>query len=252
MNKETRMNNMIASKSKRSKAGRAHGVAVLLAALLLMISATAGVFAGSVSYEGEAEGFVFTPGSSSSPTDLFSNFSDVMPGDSLTEEIEVRNNSDETRTIYMRALAPSDADKDFLSQLQMKVSSSDGDTVFDSTADQTAGLTDWVDIGSYASGSSKKLSVEITVPIEMGNDYQNAAGDVKWQFMTVEESEDDPAPTPNPNPNPNPDPDNPADSGKTGGGGAKTGDETNLALPIIIVAAAAAGLVIIRRRRKSE
>lgn len=250
MNKEKRTKNMIASKSTKSKAGRAHGIAVLLAALLLMTSATAGVFAGSVSYEGEAEGFVFTPGSSSSPTDLFSNFSDVMPGDSLTEEIEVRNNSDETRTIYMRALAPSDADKDFLSQLQMKVSSSDGDTVFDSTADQTAGLSDWVGIGSYASGSSKKLSVEITVPIEMGNDYQNAAGDVKWQFMTIEESEDDP--NPNPTPTPNPDPDNPADSGKTGGGGAKTGDENSLALPIAAVAAAAAGAVIIRRCRRSE
>lgn len=215
-------------------------VIVVALALMLVLAMSLSVFAGSVTYEGGAEGFVFSPGSSSSPTDMFTGLKDVMPGDTLTEEIEVKNNSGETKTIYMRALGASQEDKDFLSQMNLVVKTSGGETIFDSSADQTAGLTTWVDIGNYSSGSSKVLSLELTVPIELGNEYQNATGDVNWQFMTEEEIPDEPAEIEE------------GDGSGNSSGGTKTGDETNLALPLAVIVITAAGVVLIRRRKRSE
>lgn len=66
----------------------------------------------SVTYEGRAEKFVYVPGSEYSDTDLFDNFKNVMPGDSLEQTIYVANNykgSDYVK-IYLRAEAHDEAE----------------------------------------------------------------------------------------------------------------------------------------------
>ena len=212
-----------------------------LIAVAAVFAAASVAFAGEVSYEGEADGFAFAPGSSSSPTDLFSNFNDVVPGDELTDSVDVKNNGDKTVRLYMRALGDVDGDAAFLSQMNLKVEKSGG-TLFDAPADQTAGLTDWVLLGTMAPGAKATLDLTLSVPITMGNDSQDAVGKIGWQFK-AEEVTDGPV---------NPDDPDDLDKDKDGGRSTRTGDVSPVGIIIAIMIAAAAAAIIVLLRRRSR
>ena len=63
---------------------------LILTVVTLMMSSTVTAFAtGTVTYDGNAKKFIFEPGSKYSPTDLFSDFKGVMPGDSITQKVGI-------------------------------------------------------------------------------------------------------------------------------------------------------------------
>lgn len=160
-----------------------------LLALALMTVVSVVVLADSgVTYEGSAREFVFVPGSQDSPTDLFENFKNVMPGDSVEQKITVRNDASKKVKVklYMRALGSQEGSEAFLSQMKLTVTQ-EGDTVlFEAPSDQTAQLTDWVCLGLFYSGAEVDLNTRLDVPIEMGNEFQNSIGYLDWQFKVEE------------------------------------------------------------------
>ena len=211
-------------------------IIALLFTFVLLLSSTVTVFAadGKVTYSGNAGNFVFEPGSDHSLTDLFPNFKGVMPGDTLTQKITVKNDADNKVKvkIYIRSLGAHEDSKEFLSQLGLKVKkSSDNDMayMFDAAANETAQLTDWVYLGTLYSGGEVNLDVTLNVPVELPNEYQNKIGYLDWEFM-IEEfpvEPDDPKPP-------------------------QTGDNSNMGLWFALMLCSGAMLIILLFWRKKD
>lgn len=240
-------------------------ISSLVLALMLLCSTAVSFATGSssVTYKGKAKEFIFQPGSDYSVTDLFTNFKGVMPGDTLTQQINVKNEASKKVNvkIYIRALGPAELENnngeeivsaddsaDFLKEMKLTVETDSDKKLFDAPADQTAGLTDWVCLGTFRSGADVDLNVDLEVPITMGNDYQDRIGALDWQFMAEEfplDPDDPSTPTDPSDPNRPNDPDDP---NKT-----KTGDDSNMLVYGLIALAALGGaaVVIVTRRRKS-
>ena len=207
-------------------------VLVLSLVLLLGLTTTALAADGNVSYSGNAGKFVFEPGTDYSVTDLFPDLKDVMPGDTITQRIVLKNEADSRVNvrISMRALGAHHDSEEFLSQLQLTVTQVGKATLFDAPANETAQLTDWVLLGFLSSGGEVELEVSLTVPVTMGNEFQEQVGYLDWQFMAEE--------TP---------------SGYT----PQTGDQAQLGLYVTVMVVALVAIVIVvillvRKKKKEE
>ena len=186
---------------------------------------------GNVTYDGNAKDFIFTPGSEYSPTDLFADFKNLMPGDTISQKITIDNDiSKEVKIkIYMRSLGADQQSQEFLSQLSLTVVQDGKTNLFDAPASETAQLTDWVYLGTLYSGGKIDLDVTVSVPLTLGNDFQDAVGKLTWEFM-VEEL---PVETTDPRP---------------------TGDNSNIyvAMTVMSVSAAALSVVLALKKKKEQ
>ena len=163
-------------------------VAAVLVTLILSLAMPAAALDGQVVYAQGAEKFFFLPGTTYSPTDLFPNFKDVMPGDTIEQRILVKNDisNDCKVKVYMRALGAHEDSVEFLSQLKLTVTKETDTALFEAAADQTAQLTDWVYLGTLYSGGETDLSVTLKMPTELDNTYASNLGTLDWQFKVKE------------------------------------------------------------------
>ena len=174
-------------------------IVLLLCLTVLNCVTPAAALDGQVIYVDGADKFIFLPASNHSPTDLFPEFKDVMPGDTITQRILIRNDaSNQVKVkIYLRSLGANAESEDFLSQLMLEIKQASDTVLFAAPADQSAQLTDWVCLGTFYSGAEVALDVTLTVPASLDNRYKDMAGYLDWEFMVEEypvEDTDPPAP----------------------------------------------------------
>ena len=166
-------------------------ISVILTILLLGLVALPVSAEGNVIYEKDAGSFIFEYGSEHSETDLFSDFKGVMPGDSITQAVTVKNEASRKVKvkIYMRSHGAHEGDEDFLSKFTLKVRRSEDNDMaymFNAAADSTAGLTDWVLLGTLYSGGKVNLDVTLSLPTDVGNEYAARMGKIDWEFKVEE------------------------------------------------------------------
>jgi len=175
----------------------------------------------AVSFGVDGSSFTVEPGSGYTESDLFDGFKNVMPGDVLTETVSIRHDGAseyDLIKVYLKAL-PHDAEgnplsysepfeeedgkdqqeedvktglrdedevsiADFLSQLNLKVRNGE-EVLYEGPAHESGSLTDNLLLCELKKGEQHDLTVELSVPIELGNEYANRVGEVDWIF-TVE------------------------------------------------------------------
>ena len=172
---------------------------ILMLLLVMSFATTAFAADSSITFTGFSSGFEFQPGSEYTETDLFGSFKNVMPGDTVTETITFTNSATDCDfvNLYMRAeahdetdnpLSPKVAEKEtvatmteFLSKLSMKVWNGT-ELIYDASPDQLDGLKSNKLLGTFRTGETATLKVELSVPIELDNKYANRVGEVDWIF----------------------------------------------------------------------
>ena len=165
--------------------GKVKNVLCVLLSVLLLSSFSLTAFADSmVTWKGSTEQFVTSTGDS----DLFDEFKNAMPGDTLTQTIRIRNLDKDKKSIYvyLRALGADAEGQALLAKLHLKVAQRNGSTLYDGPADQSGTLAGWRELGTLKYGDQATLDVTLTIPFELENQYQTAMGKVNWQIKAAE------------------------------------------------------------------
>lgn len=199
--------------------------------LLLSLARPAAALDGQVIYQDDAGKFFFLPGTDHSPTDLFPELKDVMPGDTIQQRILLKNDvSNNCKVkVYMRALGAHPDSVEFLSKLKLTVTKAADTVMFEAPADQAAQLTDWVYLGTLYSGGECELTVTLEAPVTLDNRFKDLVGYLDWEFA-VEERPVEPG-----------DPEPP-----------KTGDDTSLVMWGGLMAVSLVILILLCRRKKDD
>ena len=174
-------------------------ISALLMALALVLSLSVPAFASSVTFEGKSKGFALDGHNQLTATDLFGNFKNLMPGDSVSETITIQNVARDCDYIklYIRAVPHGYGNglsgkvaeiedsvasmEDFLSQLYMEVKQGDK-TIYSGSPDELDGFRKNVYLGQFRRNKGTTLTVSLNIPIELDNDYAQRAGEVDWVF----------------------------------------------------------------------
>lgn len=125
----------------------------------------------SVMFENGADGLVKTE------EDFFSNWTSLMPGDTVSGQVALKNNYRRTVTMYFKT--ETIADDALLKALHLEIKN--GDTVLYSGAMDGA-ITEKVKIAFLAMNEEAVLTYTVSVPKELNNSYALSKTQTKWIF----------------------------------------------------------------------
>lgn len=143
----------------------------------------------SVEYEDNSKELLATP------EDFFSNFTNAMPGDTLTDTVTLTNTTDQTAEFFFRTEVPgsmSNQQLALLNEIILSISV-DGKTLYFGNLFAESMATD-ISLGTFESGTSRAFTFTMEVPNYWTNSYALQDCVVKWIFSVM------PEPIPQPEP----------------------------------------------------
>ncbi len=151
----------------------------------------------TVQFEDGADNFVFYSDSDWSKTDLFNSLKGLMPGDTRTENILVKNASKEYDyiKIYLRAEPNNTPTENLLEKLTLNVYK-DGELISSTLASNPGALLENTLLGTFNYGDEVLLTTELSVPLDLENTYLETSSNINWIF-TAEAYKDGKIVTPN-------------------------------------------------------
>ncbi|MCR5782521.1 MAG: hypothetical protein K6G90_07250 [Clostridia bacterium] len=199
--------------------------AALLAAISILFTLILPAFAAGTVVYTDAREIEILPGDQK-PLGLFGHYTkDLMPGETVTFRILVRNSGKIPVNLYLKAADPddatyelNDADKELskalLREMPMHIDLVDGDakkSLFDGFSDGTSGsarnMREFISLGISNAGSERYLEVSVTVPPTLDNTYQKAIGIIDWILRVEETAEESSEPYSEPDTEPHSEPD---------------------------------------------
>lgn len=131
----------------------------------------------SVTFEGGAEGLVKVG------DDFFSNWAEMMPGDTWTDAVWIRNKYNKKVKIYFRT--ETIADDDLIDKLILTIKNGN-EVIYQGPL---SGTVKRILLGEFKPGEESLLSYSIYVPSELNNAYALKATKTKWIFECELENE---------------------------------------------------------------
>lgn len=119
--------------------------------------------------------------------DFFANWSDLVPGDTVTGTAEISNEMNIPIKLYFEMEAS--GDEDLLKAISLTIKN--GDTVV-YNGDLSVGISPAELLKQYEPGDSTNFTYELSVPAELNNDYAVSDFQTKWIFSAEEIPQEEP------------------------------------------------------------
>ena len=138
----------------------------------------------NVILDGNANGIVFIPGD-----ELFLENKDMLPGDTISRSMTIRNRRDDSYKLYLRAeKMTEDKEDDLFNVLSLKITYK-GKIIYEGNASGIDGMSSNIDLGIFNPGDVKELQAQVNFDKNAGNEYKNKIAKVNWIFTAVGDNE---------------------------------------------------------------
>lgn len=158
-------------------------VTAILMMLTLLVSMSTVVFAKdiNVSYEGDADKFVYIDGSDS----IFDNLANIAPGESRTQKIKLTNNDREQMRFFMKTEATDelgDADAVFTITIVRDSTELYSGTIQGLTELSTGAMEDSLMLADLSKGEATEVVMTLEVDETLTNEYQDQSTSIRFVF----------------------------------------------------------------------
>ena len=111
---------------------------------------------------------------------FFDNLGNLLPGDSISEEITILNSTYDKNEYFLAIDYEnlSDEEKALLRSIKLKIRNSNGEELVSSNLEDKTRHS----LGIYQKGGGDRLTIELSLPTDIDNDYSKLFTKIMWRF----------------------------------------------------------------------